>query len=255
MSISSTTQTLPSSRTTTLPSSLTLATNCPSSSGAAAAVAPMGSTARFRLAARLMVIPPHHVPQIFEPAVTLHIGRRRQLIDRWSRDAARRVAARVNPLARDINGSTSPASHVGAESEANMLGYRQLRRNVRLSLALAGAGLVCGCSGAVHQLPQISKDNLNLAQAEVQNAGGPPARHGISKEEAFAIKDSVVRRSGPAADQLCREMNTGMREWDIRLSSNGPMNAYASEHGRIVVFRGIFETADNDEEVAIVVAH
>ena len=136
-----------------------------------------------------------------------------------------------------------------------MLGYRQLRQNVRLSLALAGAGLVCGCSGTVHQLPQISRENLNLAQAEVQNAGGPPARHGISKEEAFAIKDSVVRRIGPAADQLCREMNTGICEWDIRLSSNGSMNAYAAEHGRIVVFRGIFETAENEEEVAMVVAH
>ena len=46
----------------------------------------------------------------------------------------------------------------------------------RSFLALSGACLVCGCAGAVHQLPEISQGNLGLAQTEVRGAGGPPPR-------------------------------------------------------------------------------
>ena len=123
------------------------------------------------------------------------------------------------------------------------------------SLALAGAGLVCGCSGAVHQLPQISKDNLSLALAEVQNVDGRPQRHTISDDEVLDTLDSVLRRIGPSADQVCREMNTGVCDWDIRASADRRLNANARPNGRIEIKRGIFEYADNQEQIAMVVAH
>jgi predicted Zn-dependent protease len=136
-----------------------------------------------------------------------------------------------------------------------MVGYRQVWRSMRLSLALAGAGLVCGCAGAVHQLPQISKDELNLARAEVQRTDGPAPRHAVTKDEAAARLGSVLRRIGPSAQQLCQEMGTGVCRWNVRLSGSGAMNAHAAANGQIVIYRGIFETAENDEELAMVVAH
>src|SRR5262249_9642911 len=142
-----------------------------------------------------------------------------------------------------------------AEPEVNMLGYRKFRQNLRLSLALAGAGLVCGCSGAVHQLPQISKDNLSLALAEVQNAGGRPPRHTISDDEGLDTRGCALGRIGRSADQVCREMNTGVCEWDIRASADRRMNANARPNGRIEIKRGIFEYADNQEQIAMVIAH
>ena len=40
----------------------------------------------------------------------------------------------------------------------------------RSFMALAGSGLVCGMSGAVHQLPAVSDGNIAMAQAEVRMA-------------------------------------------------------------------------------------
>ena len=45
------------------------------------------------------------------------------------------------------------------------------RRSV---MALAGAWLLGGCGGAVHQLPTIDQSNLNLAATEVQSLGAAP---------------------------------------------------------------------------------
>ena len=57
--------------------------------------------------------------------------------------------------------------------------HLHLRRTARLLLVLVGAGLACGCAGAVHQLPQVSKDELSMAQVEVKSAGGAPQRHAV----------------------------------------------------------------------------
>jgi predicted Zn-dependent protease len=125
----------------------------------------------------------------------------------------------------------------------------------RSLMALSGACLVCGCAGAVHRLPQISGGNLSLAQSEVANAGGPPARRAVSDEEVIEILQSTLSRIRPPAYQVCREMNVGVCEWKFRALKDRSMNAGAGSNGLIVVNRGIVEYAANDEEVALVIAH
>ena len=64
----------------------------------------------------------------------------------------------------------------------------------RSFMALSGASLVCGCSGAVHQLPQISRNNLGVARTEVQGAGGPPVRRFVTDEEVVEALRSALQR-------------------------------------------------------------
>lgn len=125
----------------------------------------------------------------------------------------------------------------------------------RSFLALSGACLVCGCSGAVHRLPQISQGNLGLAQAELQAAGGPPPRRAVTDEEALEILQSAERRIRAPAAQICGEMNVGVCEWQFRASPDRSLNAGAWPNGLIVVNRGIVEYAANEEEVCLVIAH
>jgi predicted Zn-dependent protease len=125
----------------------------------------------------------------------------------------------------------------------------------RSFLALSGACLVCGCSGAVHRLPEISQGNLGLAQTEVRGAGGPPLRRAVTDEEVVETLRSATRRIRVPAAQVCGEMNVGVCEWQFRAVRDSSMNAGAWPNGLIMVNRGIVEYAANEEEVCLVIAH
>ena len=125
----------------------------------------------------------------------------------------------------------------------------------RSFLALSGACLVCGCSGAVHQLPEISRGNLGLAQTEVREAGGPPLRRSVTDEEVLETLQSAERRLRAPAAQVCGEMNVGVCNWHFGAVRDSSMNAGAWPNGLIVVNRGIVEYAANEEEVCLVIAH
>ena len=136
-----------------------------------------------------------------------------------------------------------------------MLGRHHLRRTVCLFLTLMGTGLVCGCAGAAHQLPQISKDDLSVAQTEVQGAGGRLQRHAVTNDEVLYTLSSALRRIRPAGEQLCKEVNVGVCTWNFRVSASTSMNASARPGGMIVANRGLVEYAESEEEVAMVIAH
>jgi predicted Zn-dependent protease len=121
-------------------------------------------------------------------------------------------------------------------------------------MALSGACLVCGCSGAVHRLPQVSAADLSLAQSEVR-AAGPVPWQDASGEEVVAVLRRATKRIYRPAGQVCREMDVGVCDWKFRLSLSRAMNAAAWPHGIIVVNRGVVDYAANEEEVCLVIAH
>ncbi|TAJ97384.1 MAG: hypothetical protein EPO10_00515 [Reyranella sp.] len=125
----------------------------------------------------------------------------------------------------------------------------------RSLLAFGGACALCGCAGAVHQLPQVSDSHLSLAQSEVQGAGGPPQRRVLTDEQVDEIMRSALARIRPPADRMCREMNVGVCDWRFMGSANRSMNAGAGANGLIFVNRGVVEYASNEEEVCLVFAH
>ena len=125
----------------------------------------------------------------------------------------------------------------------------------RSFMALSGACFVCGCTGAVHQLPEISQGNLGLAQTEVQRAAGPPPRRALTDDEVLETLQSAARRIRAPAAQVCSEMNVGVCEWQFRAVRDRSMNAGAGPNGLIMVNRGIVEYAANEEQVCLVIAH
>lgn len=121
--------------------------------------------------------------------------------------------------------------------------------------SLAGAGLLCGCGGAVHQLPRIDQTNLSMAQTEVQGAGGAPQRRAVSEDEVFVTARTALARIRPAAAQVCGEMAVGVCDWRVTISNDRSLNASALPNGLIVINRGVVEYAANEEEVSLVIAH
>ena len=123
---------------------------------------------------------------------------------------------------------------------------------------LSGAGLMCGCSGTYPiPMPPLTSSQLNLAREEVQAQAseGPPWRHHVTDEEATTVLRSAVEKIGPAATQLCREMAVGQCRWTINGSQDRSLATAVGPNGLIVINRGIMEYANNEEEVAVVVAY
>jgi len=125
----------------------------------------------------------------------------------------------------------------------------------RSFLALGGACTLCGCAGAVHQLPQVSSSHLSLAQSEVRDAAGPPQRRVLTDEQVDEIMRSALGRIRPPADRMCREMNVGVCDWRFVGRADRSLNAGAGPDGLIFVNRGVVEYAANEEEVCLVFAH
>ena len=121
--------------------------------------------------------------------------------------------------------------------------------------AVAAASLLGACSGAVHQLPLVDQNNLNLASAEVEKAGGAPMRRTVTDQEALTTMREAVARIRPAALQVCREMNVGTCEWTFTAMRDRSLNASAGANGAITVNRGVVEYAQTEEEVMVVIAH
>jgi predicted Zn-dependent protease len=125
----------------------------------------------------------------------------------------------------------------------------------KAALTLAGISFLGGCSGSVHHMPLVDEAQLGAAQTEVSRAGGPPARHSASDDEVRAEIGAAVARIRPAAQQICHQMAVGNCEWNIRISNDRSLNAGAGPNGVIIVNRGIVEYAQNEEQVAMVIAH
>lgn len=125
----------------------------------------------------------------------------------------------------------------------------------RAFLGLAGGCLICGCSGSVHRLPQISENGLRLAQGEVAAGSAAPTRRMVSDEEVLDTLRSVLRRIRPTGEQLCQEMKVGVCEWSFRVLPDRSLNAGAGPNGAIVINRGIVEYAANEDEIALALAH
>jgi predicted Zn-dependent protease len=121
-------------------------------------------------------------------------------------------------------------------------------------MALSGACVVCGCSGAVHRLPQVSAGDLGTAQSEVQAATAIVVQE-ASQADVVAVLRSVTKRIHGPALRVCHEMNVGVCDWDFRLSRARSMNAGAGSDGLIVVNRGVVDHAANEEEACFVLAH
>jgi len=121
-------------------------------------------------------------------------------------------------------------------------------------LVLMLAGLLAGCSGAVHQLPNVDAGNLSLAQSEVAKAG-LPARHEVSDEEVQERLRSALSRIRPEAEALCQQMAVGTCQWRFLTMPNRSLNASAQPNGVVAVNRGVVEYANNEDEIALVIAH
>ena len=126
----------------------------------------------------------------------------------------------------------------------------QTVKSIAAALLLLG-----GCSGALHQVPHATPDQVSAVEGEVLSGPDIERRRTMSADEASKTLATVVARIHPVAQQVCQEIKAGNCYWRYRVSSDRALNAYATMDGQVVLNRGLAELTASDEEIAMVLAH
>ncbi len=128
---------------------------------------------------------------------------------------------------------------------------------VKIKFALIGAAiagsLLTGCAGAEHKLPAISEADRARATQEIAAASSlkPTTRTAYENER---IAREVLIRLQTAARPICAAKGRGSCWYTLEFSPKGEMNAYVLKN-QIVMFNGLAQYLDTDDEFAVVLGH
>jgi predicted Zn-dependent protease len=127
------------------------------------------------------------------------------------------------------------------------------RSLIGLAVAVAVA-TVGGCATPQYSSQELQGDAVTRAGAEIRGADNWVPR-ALSDEEGEQKVLEVYGRLLPGATQLCREIGEDECAWDIRYSADQDVNAFAAGESVILIKKGILRQAENDDEIAMVIAH
>jgi predicted Zn-dependent protease len=117
-----------------------------------------------------------------------------------------------------------------------------------------GLGALSGCATPVHMSPTVAAAAKEQAGREIRTADNWVPQY-LSEEDAERKVLDIYGRLLPGATKLCRELGEDECAWDIRYSSDQDVNAFAAGESTVVIKKGILRHAENDDEIAMVIAH
>jgi predicted Zn-dependent protease len=122
-----------------------------------------------------------------------------------------------------------------------------------ITLLLAQFSLI-GCATPKHMSKSADPSSLTAAQREIQGAQNWVPKY---VDDAAAEKKvlSLYRMLLPGAVDVCRELAEDECTWDIRYTTDDTLNAFATGESVVVIKKGVIRHAENDDEIAMVIAH
>lgn len=120
-----------------------------------------------------------------------------------------------------------------------------------LLIGFFALGILTGCSP--DQMPLSSKD-IAAASDEIATAQAP--KIGLpDRRAAETALQRIEARLRPAATAVCRERGASQCRWQVEYRHDPVFNAFASGQDQIVMHGGIFSAAQNEADIAMVLAH
>lgn len=133
---------------------------------------------------------------------------------------------------------------------------RALCRNRAVVVAMSSYLALSGCTGAGLKLPEVSDAEAEKAALAMHEEGEPLLIVERSPKEMRAminrIHERLARDLQPVCERLKEEENCYFR---IQFVNEPVVNAYASGSNEIVIYRGLVDYLETEDEVAAVVAH
>jgi predicted Zn-dependent protease len=127
-------------------------------------------------------------------------------------------------------------------------------KNTLIAGSVTAAVGLAGCATPVHMSQDVSMAAKEQAGREIRTADNWVPKY-IDDAEAERKVLDIYGRLLPEATRVCRQMAEDECGWDIRYSTDLDFNAFASGESEIVIHKGILRHAENDDEIAMVIAH
>ncbi len=125
--------------------------------------------------------------------------------------------------------------------------------NERLGRWILGLALVAG-TAAASQPPALSQGIFNLSQEEELEIGKQASQE-IEKQEPILDDPTVTSYVGRLGQQLVRSSGRSDIPYYFKVVDAAEVNAFALPGGYIYINRGLIQNADNESELAGVLAH
>jgi predicted Zn-dependent protease len=123
----------------------------------------------------------------------------------------------------------------------------------RATLAVA-ITVLFGCATPLHQSQAVSSQAVEQANREIHALPDPKPRE-LADAKAKAKVLAIAERLRPGAERVCREIGEDECTWDVRYSTDPNVNAFAAGEDVVVIQQGIVRYANNEDEIALVIAH
>lgn len=125
----------------------------------------------------------------------------------------------------------------------------------RTLISLTCLLFLSGCVGSAYQLPDVSQADVQEMQAKVEKDAKPLKTYKRSDAHYKSTLASVTSRLTKNAKPLCKQSGYDRCYFDVKYNPDNTVNAYASEGYKIVVYKGLLQYLQSNDEVAAVVAH
>jgi len=128
-------------------------------------------------------------------------------------------------------------------------------RKILIGITLVTAFVVLqGCATPVHMSKSVDQASRDKVLLEIAKAENWIPKH-IDDDDAERKILEIYSELLPSATEICRQVGEDECGWDIQYSSELNVNAFASGESVIVIQKGILRHAENDDEIAMVIAH
>lgn len=116
--------------------------------------------------------------------------------------------------------------------------------------------IVSACSGIQHQMPEISPAEEFAALTEIEASSNSLPNHNLTEVAAKQKLLHVYQKIKPAAQEICNYADeTYACTWIVRYANSHEYQAMAGPGNQIIVSHRVISAADNEDEIAFVLAH
>ncbi len=103
--------------------------------------------------------------------------------------------------------------------------------------------------------PYTDRGQLILISQEEELALGAQSYEQALSESKVITQTNEARKVKEIGEKIAKVANRDDFNWEFNLVENSAKNAYCLPGGKVVVYTGILEVAQNDDQLATVIAH
>lgn len=127
---------------------------------------------------------------------------------------------------------------------------------VRIYILVLSLFCITACTGSAYKLPAVTDSDVQAMHMKYDDKSNKPLKtYSRSDTQSKNLLQVATKRLTKNAKPLCEHAGYNSCRFDVVYDPKNEMNAYASEHDKITVYKGIMQYLKTNDEIAAVLAH